>query len=244
LDKYRIKSNLDDQLLARQKTFHELKADYLDLELLPDFNTWLPNRSIIQKLDARALELKKEQHNLHETWADKEATYNLKIEALKQEVEPFYALKGLQIQLNDSIELLNIAVKDLETQIKDQVDILEIQKGKYTIKYFGEKEDGKANGYGVGLWSSGGTYRGYWKDNMRHGNGRYEWKDGEVYEGDYRDGYRTGEGKYIWNNGEYYIGTWQQDKRHGQGTIYHPDHKVKYQGHWDNDKFTASISAD
>ncbi len=104
------------------------------------------------------------------------------------------------------------------------------------FEYVGKTVNGQANGYGVGIFESGGVYKGFWQDNLRHGNGQYVWKDGDKYEGDFFNDRRTGHGTYTWKNGEYYIGEWKDDMRHGEGVLYRKNGKVKIEGLFDNDK--------
>lgn len=108
-------------------------------------------------------------------------------------------------------------------------------KGGHKITYFGEIADGMANGYGIGYWSSGSIYKGYWKNNMRHGKGIFEWADGERYEGEYREDKRHGYGVYISKVGRY-EGYWEGDMRHGEGKLYEANGKLRVHGIWEYDK--------
>lgn len=98
------------------------------------------------------------------------------------------------------------------------------------IEYSGQISGGKANGYGVGLFESGGIYKGYWHNNLRHGKGTYTWNDGEKYEGEFVNDKREGIGTYIWKNGEKYEGQWKNDMRDGKGTMYKPNGEIKISG--------------
>lgn len=144
----------------------------------------------------------------------------------------------------DSIRSYETSIGDIYDRHKDELKVLDLKRNGNSILYTGEKNDGMANGYGVGLWSTGGTYRGDWKDNLRDGRGVYKWKDGEMYDGDWKEDMRTGEGKYIWKDGHYYIGGWYENRREGTGTIYYPNGKVQYQGQWKNDKFVQPSKED
>ncbi|KFD40094.1 phosphatidylinositol 4-phosphate 5-kinase [Schleiferia thermophila str. Yellowstone] len=104
------------------------------------------------------------------------------------------------------------------------------------VRYFGEVNNNKANGRGVGIWSTGGYYYGFWKNNFRHGKGVYIWKNGDKYDGDFYDDQREGYGIYYWTSGEKYVGNWKKNMRSGHGTLYGPDGKVKYSGNWSEDK--------
>jgi hypothetical protein len=112
--------------------------------------------------------------------------------------------------------------------------------GNNDILYFGEVRDGKAYGYGIGLWTNGSTYEGYWKDNKREGTGTHEWKDGEKFEGSYVNDKRHGFGIYTWTNDEKYLGNWENDLRHGKGVIYNKKGDVVTGGIWEKDKLKKS----
>lgn len=137
----------------------------------------------------------------------------------------------------DSLKSAQQAINSYHAMHETSLSVIEFKRNGYTINYTGEKQSDMANGYGVGIWSTGGIYKGDWKDNLRFGKGTYTWKDGEIYDGQWSDDMRTGEGKYIWKDGQYYIGGWLNNKRDGYGIVYYPNGKVQYQGQWKNDKF-------
>lgn len=103
--------------------------------------------------------------------------------------------------------------------------------------YFGAMANNKANGFGVGIFESGGVYKGQWKDNLRQGEGFYRWQDGEYYQGAFLKDKRHGYGTYHFKNGDVYEGYWESDMRHGQGKLTRKNGKVKLEGLWENDKF-------
>lgn len=143
-----------------------------------------------------------------------------------------------QIKMHsDSLKFFQSRLSQLNESHKSEMHVLEFQKDGNTIYYTGEKENGMANGYGIGLWSTGGTYKGYWKNNLRNGEGTYKWKDGDTYEGEWVNGMKTGHGKYVWKDGQYYIGEWVNNKREGFGTVYYPNGTIQYEGEWSKDKF-------
>lgn len=150
-------------------------------------------------------------------------------------------LKQYQTQLayqKDSlVNLLRIESERIKKNSKFLQDTISFHSSKnYHIRYYGEIKDGKANGSGVGMWSSGGYYYGTWQNNRRHGHGTYHWKDGEYYIGEYSLDVRKGIGTYYWNNGEKYEGSWENDQRNGFGTLYDPVGRVKFKGIWENDQ--------
>lgn len=134
----------------------------------------------------------------------------------------------------------NLLIKKIDSLRAENIrnlNVVELSKNGNTVYYIGSKEDDMPNGYGVGLWSTGGIYKGEWKNGLRDGTGIYLWNDGEVYEGQWKEGLRTGQGKYIWKDKQSYVGEWLENKRHGFGSIYYPNGKLVYEGKWENDKF-------
>lgn len=127
--------------------------------------------------------------------------------------------------------------KEEKLNQKEKVKVLQFESSNnQKVHYLGEVENGKANGGGVGIWSTGSLYKGDWKDNRRHGKGTIESQNGERYEGNWINGKREGEGKYYWPSGEKYEGEWKDNKRHGKGILYDRDNNVQYEGMWKNDK--------
>lgn len=131
----------------------------------------------------------------------------------------------------------DIRKKDKELQKKQRVQVISFAGNNgATIHYLGEVVEGKANGGGVGIWSTGSLYRGEWRNNLRHGKGSFEWVDGEKYNGEYIDGKREGDGTYTWPSGERYEGQWMNDRRNGEGILYDVDGNKRYEGAWKDDK--------
>ena len=129
--------------------------------------------------------------------------------------------------------------------------------------YHGQMKDGKRDGKGRFIWTSGGSrghmYEGDWKKDMMHGKGLYIFSEKKRYNGDwyngdmhgkgvmkYSDGYyegdwvhdkREGKGKFLWMEdpwfGDIYEGGWKNDNRHGKG-IYKKVNGDIYEGEWKN----------
>jgi hypothetical protein len=130
-----------------------------------------------------------------------------------------------------------IREKDKKLTVQDRIRVISFTTSKGAkIHYLGEVDDNKANGGGVGIWSTGSLYRGQWKDNLRHGKGHYEWPNGHIYDGEYLNDKREGQGVYLWPSGEKYDGEWKDDKRNGFGTLYDMDGNIQFEGQWENDK--------
>jgi hypothetical protein len=105
-----------------------------------------------------------------------------------------------------------------------------------SVYYAGDIRNGEANGFGYGLFGTGGIYSGEWKNNYRHGEGKYIWKDGNIYVGEYKEGKRHGMGTYYFTSGEKYVGEWKENKRSGKGTLYGKEGEVVLSGRWENDQ--------
>jgi len=117
--------------------------------------------------------------------------------------------------------------------------ILRFSIGGVKIHYYGQIQEGKANGYGIGIYNGRSTYEGSWKNNLRHGNGKYTWANGDVYEGSFVVDKREGHGSYTFGGGERYEGGWKNDKRDGKGVFYTAEGKIFLQGTWKDDKFVS-----
>jgi len=153
--------------------------------------------------------------------------------------------------LQDQLKALSDSYDEIENNLRAQIreeqnkyekalssrSVLRFKTaGGKDILYFGETKDGKATGYGIGLWTDGSTYEGFWEKNLRNGTGTQEWKDGELYEGAYVNDKRDGFGIYTWSNGEQYKGGWKNDIRHGKGVIFDKNGKAIQAGEYENDK--------
>lgn len=156
----------------------------------------------------------------------------------------FDSIQNLYSKMSDSLvtqlnnlndELMAQKSKSSSTSEKVKVISFKNENGKL-IHYLGEVENGKANGGGVGIWSTGSIYKGDWKNNKRHGKGTFEWADGEKYEGEYVNDQRKGEGTYYWPSGDKYEGEWNNDLREGYGILYDMDGNIRFEGGWINDK--------
>lgn len=162
------------------------------------------------------------------------------LEKLEFKLDSLNRVKSMRLDsLNSLIVGLKNELKSKANELKKQEKVKVISfagvKGS-TIHYMGEVENGKANGGGIGIWTTGSVYRGEWKDNLRHGKGAFEWADGERYEGDYIEGRREGDGVYYWPSGERYEGQWKNDRRTGSGILYDLDGNIRYDGMWKDDK--------
>jgi len=141
--------------------------------------------------------------------------------------------------LNFALMNANLKIENLQRQLnnKSYGDYLTFKNAKgNTVHYVGEVKDNKANGQGIGIFSTGSTYEGDWKDNMKHGYGSFHWPDGEYYKGLYKNDLRNGMGSYYWPNGDQFTGEWENDLRNGIGEFYGKKGKLKASGTWINDE--------
>lgn len=167
-----------------------------------------------------------------------------KVDSLQTILENYKNQNQIELATkNKKIEFLQKELKQKKKTISRKENILVIsfknEQGDI-IHYLGEVENGKANGGGIGIWRTGGLYKGDWKENKRHGEGEYEWSDGHKYKGEFQNDKREGEGSYYWPSGEKYEGEWSDGKRNGQGTLYDQDGNIQYTGKWKNDKIVTS----
>jgi hypothetical protein len=174
-----------------------------------------PKELILNKYRKDIAALEEKTDSLQSAMISQSAVLNTEITALRSEIDK----KEKALQKKEKVEVITF---NSTTDAK--------------IHYLGEVENGKANGGGIGIWSTGSVYRGDWKNNLRHGQGTYEWADGEVYEGTFVEGRREGQGKYYWPSGERYEGQWVNNRRNGEGTLFDIDGNVRYKGKWKDDK--------
>jgi hypothetical protein len=148
-------------------------------------------------------------------------------------------------EINSREELAALQAVRLQTQESKIADLEQEAQSKHILKfkspagvdiaYIGEVKDGKAHGYGIGIWANGTSYRGQWQEGKKHGQGVYEYPEGEKFEGDFVKDKRQGFGTYVWKNGDRYEGQWLQDLRHGEGFITNNKGEIVRGGIWEKD---------
>lgn len=87
--------------------------------------------------------------------------------------------------------------------------------GEPNGRYEGERKSGKADGYGMNVWSNGDRYEGFWQDDTYHGWGTYAWANGSAYQGDWVEGKKHGDAIYVWPHGDRFEGTYRDNKPFG-----------------------------
>ena len=175
----------------------------------------------------------------------REVFVSLPARALPQPVAPL-ALEetrpGQYDSLNFALRKAEMRVRSLEGRLRQNSggNYLTFKSGKGSdVYYVGDVRDGKANGSGVALLSTGSRYQGEWRDNRRHGRGTFYWPDGAYYEGNYVDDERDGNGTYHFPDGSMFVGDWEADLRNGEGIYYDKDGEVVARGTWDDDELVA-----
>ncbi|MEO6395642.1 MAG: hypothetical protein ABIO40_06995 [Devosia sp.] len=98
-------------------------------------------------------------------------------------------------------------------------------------QYRGTLVDGRAEGEGSWLDSSGYGYEGQWRQGLMHGEGRLMLPNGDEYAGLFADGRRQGRGLYIDATGAIYDGGFASDLRDGEG-IFVPARGEPYRADW------------
>ena len=144
--------------------------------------------------------------------------------------------------LTFALQKAEMRIRNLQSRLKGSSEgnylTFESRQGN-TIYYVGDVRNGKANGRGVALLSSGSRYEGNWKDNRKHGVGEFFWPDGARYEGEYEDDQRSGRGTYHFPGGGVFVGAWDNDLRNGTGVFYDEHGEVVTKGEWEDDELVA-----
>jgi hypothetical protein len=199
----------------------------------------------------RQLSFFMEKDSISDRMAQENYELLLKLGELNNQLKSTKKVVSSANKANDSLEVtLSIIAADLEkkeeklSELNKNIDSLSSSTGKLSFKnemgkevsYYGKVLNGKANGYGVGIYDNKGIYQGEWRNNVRHGRGKYIWNNGDQYIGEYAEGKREGAGNYYFVSGERYEGGWKSDVRNGYGIFYAKDGSILLKGEWENDK--------
>lgn len=233
---YRQKSTADELFIAGE--YDDAMKIYLKIEDSIDDKSFMKSRrATIERFNSLRSELDSTQNMSSSQMVNMEREMDKKITTVEEKYEK--KIESLKNDFSKKITSLNNSIEQKDRQIQNQAELgrLTFYNANGTkIAYFGEVKFGKANGEGVGHYSSNSVYDGDWKNNMKHGKGTYKWVDGHKYVGEYQNDKREGQGTYFWNTGEKYQGQWENDKRNGQGTLYDKDGNVKLEGEWNEDE--------
>jgi hypothetical protein len=106
----------------------------------------------------------------------------------------------------------------------------------------------------VGVWASGGWYKGGIKNGEQDGGGEKsrhsyvkDWYDGPMpippppRASPIESGMTHGEGEYHLANGDWYTGQWESGKRHGKGE-FHFANGAWQEGMWYHDKMQGTFA--
>lgn len=122
-------------------------------------------------------------------------------------------------------------------KLKDQKDVWgttysysgEIKNGKadgfgvgvysnnFTIKYVGQFVNGVMSGKGTMIYTNGAFLTGDWKDGKMNGKGANVNKEGTFYVGGMKDGVRSGKGWLVLKSNAFYLGEFKNDTYDGMG---------------------------
>ena len=97
--------------------------------------------------------------------------------------------------------------------------------------YIGARDlQGKKQGFGIRISSSGNKFKGIFTNDKVSGWGIYEHKDGDIFRGEYKDDETNGYGEYS-NKNVIYYGYWNGDMQVGVGyEIWNDSSSVKKMG--------------
>jgi hypothetical protein len=220
--------------------FDEAELEYTDLlKLYPNSDSLLARMIMV-----------KEKREFYKTYMSLQKELNHNIDAIEN-LESYMLIienRNKNLVKNQSIQDTLLVVSDttsnimysasknpvVNTHVKDILDIINYDGTE--IKYIGETENGKADGYGYAVFSKKGFYEGFWSDNRRNGKGIYYWQNGDTYEGAYKDGKREGFGTYTFASGEIYVGHWKNNLREGEGELRNKKGKLVFTGEWQDDE--------
>ena len=110
--------------------------------------------------------------------------------------------------------------------VKNQDNIRTNNSKDYFVKCPSKKDAFKHNCWGILRFSSGNTYKGFFKNNRYHGNGIFIFSSTENrYEGNFKNGKFDGLGKWTFGKksksfGSSYLGMFKNNKYHGHGKFY------------------------
>jgi hypothetical protein len=78
----------------------------------------------------------------------------------------------------------------------------------------------------------GDKYEGYWVNGRREGKGTMLWSSGERYEGEWVQGKKEGKGVQTFRNGYKYVGNFVDDRTNGEGELIDSRGTVVFKGIW------------
>lgn len=163
------------------------------------------------------------------------------VSALKETNVTSLEEKKSENKFSEIIQRIEDKIEDIKPNKSETIQmsskVIRFKINQNNIYYTGDIVDGKANGFGKGVFDNGNVYEGEWVNNTIEGKGKEKFLDGTFYEGEFSNNVRQGKGSYIYKNNEKYVGHWENNVRDGQGVLYDKKGKEKYKGEWKNDIF-------
>ena len=111
------------------------------------------------------------------------------------------------------------------------------------VKLVGEFKDSQLNGQGTVTHPNGEKTVGEFKDGKRNGQGSNTFASGNKYVGEFKDDAYNGQGTFTFASGDKYVGEWKDNRHNGQGTLYGSNGLVINQGIWTDGKLVGSVPA-
>ncbi|WMJ75095.1 hypothetical protein RCC89_18280 [Cytophagaceae bacterium ABcell3] len=232
-DDFFIHGQYDSAITIYKKMPHSEQENYL-----------IENReSLLRKMNEFQNSLKNKAKNAERKAKVNQNMYGMQLTSL--ELQYKNRNDSLLAILTDTIKHLNEKISEKEKELSNtpEIDRITFYNNKgVKISYFGEVLNGKSNGQGIGIYTTGSIYDGEWRNNKKHGKGTYKWKEGDVYEGSFVNDKRDGQGTYHWANGNRYEGGWKNDQRSGFGILYDRDNKVILKGNWKDNELEEAVN--
>jgi len=247
-----VESNLQKSEMEKTITTHnelvQIDSLLLQNQYKEALHAYEDRRNEVGELEGASVELRIAVANKFVSLSDGLASRSQDLNEFSEEMNLTEAMNTTKaVRKSDSLsfvlEKTKVQLARLERQMRKTTSgkylTFDSSKGSQ-IHFVGDVKDGKANGHGLALLSTGSRYEGDWKNNLRHGEGTFFWPDGEFYSGTYKNDQRSGEGTYHWPNGEKFVGLWKNDQRTGEGTFYSKEGKV-ISGIWEDDKLVETL---
>lgn len=92
-----------------------------------------------------------------------------------------------------------------------------VYSNNFAIKYVGQFVNGVMSGKGTMIYTNGAFLTGDWKDGKMNGKGANVNKEGTFYVGGMKDGVRNGKGWLVLKSNAFYLGEFKNDTYDGMG---------------------------
>ena len=105
-------------------------------------------------------------------------------------------------------------------------------------QYIGQFKDDLPDGHGTETFAEGHRYVGEFKEGKYHGRGEFNFANRNRYAGDFLDGKPNGQGTYTFANGDIYEGEFRNGMRSGRGRFTYSDGE-RYVGEFQDGNFNG-----